>query len=189
MGIHEFPLDQAKLVASAIVQRSREDWKFVAAPTWDDVLDLQPGVFDDEIDLQAEVRQITPFLKHSLPPEFESLVDSTAYSFLSRHLSNSFGIWELPISPDSENLGSAMYPSASYFNHSCDPNVVKIRQGRTVLFVTSKDVKPEEELCISYGHTERLVLERRQVLRDWWGFTCNCSRCIHELETRDKNRQ
>jgi SET domain-containing protein len=75
-----------------------------------------------------------------------------------------------------------MYPSASYFNHSCDPNIAKVRQGRTVLFVTSKEVQAGDELCISYGHTERPVEERRRVLRDWWGFSCNCSRCISELE-------
>jgi hypothetical protein len=185
-AINEFPLDQAKLVASAIVQRSRGNEEPLDTPVWDDVLQLQPGVFDDEIDLPSEVKQITPFLKLYLPQEFVPLIESTAYPFLSRHISNSFGVWELPISPDSEHLGSAMYPSASYFNHSCDPNVTKVRQGRTVLFVTSKNVQPGEELCISYGHTERQVLERRQVLRDWWGFTCNCSRCSHELEfTRD----
>ena len=154
----------------------------VITSSWEEVLDLQAGVFDDEIDLPSEVKQITPFLKQNLPPDLACFVTSTVYPFLSRHLSNSFGIWELPISPDSENLGSAMYPSASYFNHSCDPNIAKVRQGRTVLFVTSKEVQAGEELCISYGHTERQVAERRQVLRDWWGFNCNCSRCISELE-------
>ena len=179
-NVESFPLDQAKLVASAIVQRSRYG-KSADSP-WEDVLDLQSGIFDDEIDLPSEIEQITPFLKQTLPVNLHYLVESTAYPFLSRHLSNSFGIWELPISPDSENLGSAMYPSASYFNHSCDPNVTKIRQGRKVLFITSRDVARDEELCISYGHTDRDLEERRQVLRDWWGFTCNCSRCRRELD-------
>ena len=156
----------------------------VITSSWEEVLDLQAGVFDDEIDLPSEAKQITPFLKQNLPPDLACFVTSTVYPFLSRHLSNSFGIWELPISPDSENLGSAMYPSASYFNHSCDPNIAKLRQGRTIVFVTSKEVQAGEELCISYGHTERQVEERRQVLRDWWGFNCNCSRCISELEKR-----
>jgi len=180
-NVEEFPLDQAKLVASAIVQRSR-DGESTDRPTWKDVLELQSGIFDDEIDLASEIKQITPFLKQTLPVDFHYLIESTAYPFLSRHLSNSFGIWELPLTPDSENLGSVMYPSASYFNHSCDPNVTKVRRGRRVLFVTSKYVEAGEELCISYGHTERELVERRQVLRDWWGFSCNCSRCRRELD-------
>jgi SET domain-containing protein len=145
------------------------------------VLALQIGVFDDKIDLNAEVKQIISFLIVSLPSELRRLVKSTAYPFLSRHLSNSFGIWELPITSESENLGSAMYPSASYFNHSCSPNVMKVRLGREIQFVTSREVHSGEELCISYGHTERAVEERRQVLQDCWGFDCNCNRCINEL--------
>jgi hypothetical protein len=174
------------LVAAAIVARSRGEGKFLNTPTWNDVLDLQAGVFDDEIDLPSEVNQITPFLKQHLPSDLRSLVESTAYAFLSRHLSNSFGIWEHPITPDSENLGSAMYPSASYFNHSCEPNITKVRRGRTVLFVTSRDVDAGEELCISYGHTERELIERRQLLRDWWGFNCICSRCNRESQNSVK---
>ena len=176
-----FPLDQAKLVAAAVVQRNRERSRPTDITSWSQVLNLQPGVFDEEIDLPAEVQQVIPFLMEHLPTDLRALVESTAYPFLSRHLSNSFGIWELPITPDSENLGSAMYPSASYFNHSCEPNVLKIRQGRTVQFVASRDVSKGEELCISYGHTEREVTERRQMLRDWWGFQCDCIRCKREL--------
>ena len=148
-------------------------------------MELQSGIVDSEIDLLSEVNQIIPFLEENLPSNLQTLVESTAYSFLSRHLSNSFGIWELPVTPDSEHLGSAMYPSASYFNHSCEPNIAKVRRGRVVSFVTSREIQPEEELCISYGHTERQVAERRQLLRDWWGFDCDCRKCIHELGTPD----
>lgn len=164
-----------------MVERSREKADLTHTPSWNDVLDLQQGGFDDEIDLPAEVKQITAFLTEHLPPELHSLVESTAYTFLSRHLSNSFGIWETPITPDSENLGSAMYPSASYFNHSCEPNVLKMRQGRTIRFVTSRDIHKGEELCISYGDTDREVGERRRMLKEWWGFDCDCIRCRREL--------
>lgn len=191
-----FPFDQAKLVASAIVARSREQpppdgraWvrqkprpKYM--PSWNDVLELQPGIFDDKIDLAAEVRQVGSFLSQVLPKDLQALIYPTAYPFLSRHLSNSFGIWELPIMAESENLGSAMYPSASYFNHSCDPNIMKVRLGREVIFVTSREVQSGEEMCISYGHTEKKVEERRSKLLDWWGFDCNCSRCDFELHDK-----
>jgi SET domain len=191
-----FPFDQAKLVASAVVARSREQPladgcvgvrrkpRPEYTPSWDDVLNLQPGIFDDKIDLAAEVRQVWSFLSKVLPKDLQHLIHPTAYPFLSRHLSNSFGIWELPIMAESENLGSAMYPSASYFNHSCDPNVMKVRLGREVIFVTSREVQSGEELCISYGHTEKEVEERRSKLLDWWGFNCNCSRCERELNDK-----
>jgi len=187
--VQGFPLDLAKLVTAAVVQRSRESGTSnltTSRGTWTNVLDLQ-GVYDDNIDLPSEVFQLSNVLEAILPFSLRHLVSSTAYPFLWRHLTNSFGIWELPISPDCENLGSAMYPSASYFNHSCDPNVAKLREGRVVRFVTSRDVQEGEELCISYGHTERKLEERKKDLKEWWGFDCHCSRCTREeqLQTID----
>jgi len=187
--VQRFPLDLAKLVTAAIVQRNRESETPNLNPTrgtWTNVLDLRAGVYDDNIDLPSEVFDLSNFLETTLPPSLRPLITSTIYPFLSRHLSNSFGIWELPISPDSENLGSAMYPSASYFNHSCDPNVEKVREGRVVRFVTSRDVQEGEELCISYGHTERELEERRKVLKEWWGFDCDCSRCTREQQSQNQ---
>ena len=155
--------------------------------TWTDVLDLQSGVATPEIDLPSEIEQILPFLKRHLPPDLAALAEMTAYPFLSRHLSNSFGIWEVPVGLDSESLGSAMYPSASYFNHACDSNVEKVRDGRSISFVTSRSIEEGEELCITYGFTERDVLERRRNLQEWWGFTCVCPRCLRELRDVEKD--
>ena len=165
----------------AIVRRTRELQGHAEIITWKDILDLQAGEISDELALPAEISQICPFLVENLPKEMKSLVESTTFPVLSRHLTNSFGIWELPISTESENLGSAIYPSASYFNHSCDPNVSKLRQGRTVHFIASRDILCGEEVCISYGQLGYGVEERRRTLRKWWGFHCDCNRCKQEL--------
>jgi hypothetical protein len=186
-SIDDFSLDLATLVASAIVERSREKDNRRSQPSsWADVLDLQSGVASPEIDLPAEIGHVIPFLKRFLPQNLVPLVESTAYPFLSRHLSNSFGIWEQPVGPDSENLGSAMYPSASYFNHACDSNVKKDRQGRSIAFVASRDIHEGEEICITYGDIDRDVMERRRNLKEWWGFTCTCPRCLRELQCLEK---
>jgi len=145
------------------------------------VLDLQVGDNAEELELPAALQQICHFLGEHLPAELKPLVESTARPLLSRHLTNSFGIWELPVGPDSENLGSAMYPSASYFNHSCEPNLIKLRQGRTVRFVACRDIQCDEELCISYGQGDSRVDVRNQELRKWWGFDCDCTRCKREI--------
>ena len=168
------------MVAAAIAQRCQESNRSQDTSTWNDVLVLDSRI-SDELDLSGEIKHIRPFLMECLPSEMLSLVDSTAYPLLSRHLNNSFGIWELPVGPESENLGTAMYPAASYFNHSCEPNVIKVRQGRTVRFVTCRDIKYGEELCISYGQLDQKIDERQLVLRQWWGFDCDCMRCKREL--------
>ncbi|KAI0704387.1 hypothetical protein BC835DRAFT_1525086 [Cytidiella melzeri] len=93
----------------------------------------------------------------------------------------SFGIWELPITQESEGLRFGIYPIPSLFNHNCSPNVCKERNGRRLHFVITRDVSAGDEMCISYGHVENLSFEqRRQELLDGWFFFCQCSRCLAE---------
>ncbi|KAH9840107.1 SET domain-containing protein [Rhodofomes roseus] len=99
---------------------------------------------------------------------------------------NSFGIWETPMTDESELMGFAVYPKPSFFNHHCSPNVTKIRKGRTLGFVTTRPIEAGEELCISYGHVEMMSLQERQrELREGWFFDCRCSRCVAEAETHN----
>ncbi|TBU30733.1 hypothetical protein BD311DRAFT_863953 [Dichomitus squalens] len=94
---------------------------------------------------------------------------------------NSFGVWEVPLMDESECLGFAVYPIASFFNHHCSPNVRKEREGRTLRFVTTRTVEEGEELCISYGHVEGMDwATRQQELLEGWYFSCRCSRCKSE---------
>ncbi|KAI5369444.1 Putative SET domain-containing protein [Septoria linicola] len=79
-----------------------------------------------------------------------------------------------------EYMGYGLYPSASYFNHSCDANVHKKRVGRSWEFRAVKDIMPGEECCITYlgGDEKDLDLAgRRKRLEDVWGFVCQCARC------------
>ncbi|KAI0372787.1 SET domain-containing protein [Pilatotrama ljubarskyi] len=94
---------------------------------------------------------------------------------------NSFGIWEVPLTEESECLGFAVYPLASFFNHHCAPNVGKERDGRALRLLTTRAVEAGEELCISYGHVDEMDWKtRRQELLEGWYFECRCSRCTRE---------
>lgn len=97
----------------------------------------------------------------------------------SREVHNSFGIRSLE-DGGSEFFGYGVWPSASYFNHSCRPNVGRRRVGRRWVFEAGGDVGEGQELCISYLNGEEEVLtaeERRARLRKTWGFECGCQRC------------
>ncbi|KAL9547652.1 hypothetical protein MBANPS3_006070 [Mucor bainieri] len=82
-------------------------------------------------------------------------------SIYFRERANSFGLWELGdsgvsladggVTDDLELLGWGIYPSAVYFNHSCDANVVKVREGRHMKFIARRMIEKGEEACISYG--------------------------------------
>lgn len=97
---------------------------------------------------------------------------------------NAFGIWEEQEVPENrEFLGYSVFPTASYFNHSCSPNITKSRVGRTMLFTLNKDVPQDEPLCIDYsGLLEQPVIKRRELLKQNWFFDCLCSRCVSELQ-------
>lgn len=91
-----------------------------------------------------------------------------------------------------EFLGWGVWPEASFFNHSCRPNVRKERKGRLWSFSVDLGqggdvVKEGEQLCITYlGGDERdiNVGERRERLLTQWGFRCQCDRCIEESGER-----
>lgn len=82
-----------------------------------------------------------------------------------------------------EYMGYGVYPCASYFNHSCKPNLNKRRVGRSWEFRTAGDIAAREECCISYlgGDEKDLgLVERRRRLQEVWGFVCGCRRCNEE---------
>jgi len=100
----------------------------------------------------------------------------------SRDLPNSFGIRSLDDAGD-EIFGFGVWPEASYWNHSCTPNVQKRRVGRAWEFWTGRAVEKGEELSITYlgGEEETLnVRERRERLEKTWGFVCGCRKCETE---------
>jgi hypothetical protein len=97
---------------------------------------------------------------------------------------NSFGIRSLDDGGD-EFFGFGVWPAASFFNHSCAPNLRKTRLGRTWQFWTDGEVEMDGELSISYlgGEEKDLgLLERRRRLMATWGFTCACEKCRNEEE-------
>ncbi|KAI8885848.1 SET domain-containing protein [Backusella circina FSU 941] len=113
-------------------------------------------------------------------------IDHTAFrDIYFRERSNSFGLWEKSndsedVTDDLELLGWGIYPSAVYFNHSCDANIIKKRQGRQMVFVTRSMIEKGQEACISYGNVDADLKTRRARLYENYNFVCQCTRCTHE---------
>ena len=80
----------------------------------------------------------------------------------------------------------AIYPHASYFNHSCSPNLAKWFQGSTLNLFALRDIEPGEELNITYVELDSSTDFRRKKLRDHYFFDCACARCrAYDEEHRD----
>lgn len=128
---------------------------------------------------------IYKFVRLVSPPCFLTFVTpSNIRGILGRSLTNAFGIWS-PITAENEEqefFGFGVYANASYFNHSCDPNIEKIRKGYKYQFLAARDISVGEELTISYGiRNSDDVVQRRNCLKEWF-FTCGCTRCAEESE-------
>jgi hypothetical protein len=70
----------------------------------------------------------------------------------------------------------------SFFNHSCDPNVIYYYLNGKMHFVAYKNVKVGEELCISYTEFSRTTdyIQRGKKLKNW-NFSCRCQKCKDEI--------
>lgn len=124
--------------------------------------------------------KIYKFVKITCTPELQPFITPlTVRSIIGRNLSNAFGLWSetQDSNEDKEFLGFAVYPSASFFNHSCEPNIKKIRVKNELKFVTLREIAPGEELCINYGNFQNEnVKERKKQLSEWF-FDCGCTKC------------
>ncbi|KAF9149975.1 hypothetical protein BG015_008200 [Linnemannia schmuckeri] len=111
-------------------------------------------------------------------------IDNTLFrTILYREVANSFGIRD----SSDELLGFAVFPRASFFNHSCRPNIQKKRRqssravrARQMEYWSTSVIQEGEECCISYGDISTDIGERRARLEDMYFFWCSCPRCLEE---------
>jgi hypothetical protein len=163
-------------------------------PTWDSLRSLVPTLSlyaspsSGHEHLASHIR-IYHSLLLSLPlPFLPYTTPTTVLTLLTRDAGNSFGIWEQdPLTPSLDRgqlIAYALYPSSSYFNHSCTPTLSKERKNDVWEFKLKEDVGEGEELCISYlgGGESEDRSARREKLSKGWGFECACARCVREGE-------
>lgn len=82
--------------------------------------------------------------------------------------------------PASQFLG--LWPLASFINHSCASNSVRLHVGDTLFLHASRPIEAGEEVTLAYVNTLLPKQMRQELLdKDLWDFKCSCSRC--ELET------
>ncbi|KAJ0166674.1 putative protein lysine methyltransferase SET6 [Colletotrichum tanaceti] len=130
-------------------------------------------------DLAAFTRTYLQLLAILPLPLLPFITPESLFLLSSRDSHNAFGIRSLE-DEGSELFGFGCWPAASYFNHSCDPNVEKKRVGRAWEFRAANAIVKGGELCITYlgGEERKLSREARMLtLKRNWGFECQCKRC------------
>ncbi|KAM0725205.1 SET and MYND domain-containing protein 4 [Formica fusca] len=76
-------------------------------------------------------------------------------------------------------IATAIYPSASMMNHSCDPNIINSFLDQTLVVKAIQDIKEGEEILHCYGVDFRRMskADRQESLESQYCFTCNCKAC------------
>jgi hypothetical protein len=77
-----------------------------------------------------------------------------------------------------ENPGILFY--GTRLNHSCEPNVRYQKEKNAMVFKTTRDIQPNEEIFDSYiNYMEPREFRQRELLRRY-GFECRCTKCNRE---------
>ncbi|KAK5193285.1 Histone-lysine N-methyltransferase set-6 [Exophiala xenobiotica] len=182
-SLHPDP-DTIWFLLDAVIQSVRQHDTDIVDVTADLAADPRAYINADDLNLHIEAYlSLLSILPDELLPHVQQ---SLLRAIQSRTTHNSFGLRSLDEGGElgtagSECFGFGVWPAASYWNHSCEPNLTKQRNGRMWKFWASRDIRAGEELCISYlGGDERDMdtAERREKLTRIWGFECQCARCL-----------
>lgn len=158
----------------------------------------QKTIFDldlsSEIDKKLLLATNSSLQRNSLPKELDSLMErhcSLMMSITSNKchkkflsdfmkqqmeilITNTFGLVE-----NEKEIGSGIFPFASYFNHSCNPNVARITVDGQLVFIVIKPIDKNHQLFVCYRddfhHTSQEV--RQEVLLKSYRFSCKCEAC------------
>ncbi|KAK9742762.1 hypothetical protein RND81_03G195900 [Saponaria officinalis] len=122
----------------------------------------------------------------SFPGELPDLSVEMIAGLLDKETNNSFNLME-PVRENGERgiRAYAIYPTVSFFNHSCMPNACRfeyldgsnIENNTDIVIRTMHDVPQGEEICLSYVRVNRNYIDRKKRLLDYFGFNCLCERC------------
>jgi SET domain-containing protein len=150
-------------------------------PSWPALIALKADAnpYPSAFNLRQHAYSYLQLLAISPPELLSSITSHVCRETMARDVHNSFAIRSLD-DEGSEFFGWGVWPEASYFNHSCSPNVTKRRIDRVWRFWAARDIAPDEQLFISYlGGDEKGLQdeERIQRLKEMWGFSCLCTRC------------
>ncbi|XP_041660665.1 N-lysine methyltransferase SMYD2-B [Cheilinus undulatus] len=115
------------------------------------------------------------FSKHLELPDHKDLL-----TLFSQVACNGFTIEDDELS----HLGTAVYPDVALINHSCLPSVIVTYNGTAAEIRAVKDMKPGDEVLISYIDLLYPTDDRNNRLRESYYFTCDCQEC--KSKSKDK---
>ncbi|XP_068580656.1 N-lysine methyltransferase SMYD2-like [Cebidichthys violaceus] len=117
------------------------------------------------------------FSKHLELPDHKDLL-----TLFSQVACNGFTVEDDELS----HMGTALYPDVALINHSCLPSVIVTYNGTSAEVRAVKNMKPGDEVLISYIDLLYPADDRNNRLRESYYFTCDCQDCKTKSKDKDK---
>lgn len=96
---------------------------------------------------------------------------------------NSFAIQNELSGGGNEVIGYGLFMDASNINHSCRSNAVRVFDGSTMEIRAWRDIDTNvEEVTLSYINCQEPREQRKQSLRQYYYFDCQCEWCATETD-------
>lgn len=96
---------------------------------------------------------------------------------------NSFALVE-----SEEEIGCGIFPFASYFNHSCAPNVSRKTVDGRLVFIVTRPIQRNQQLFVCYRRNflYHNLRERQGEILESYRFTCSCEACLQNYAKINK---
>lgn len=93
-------------------------------------------------------------------------------------ITNLFGLTDI----DGLEIGSAIFPLSSFFNHSCAPNLSRTVVENKLVFVVTRPIEKNHQLFVCYRDNffETTRDERRKQISKSYRFDCICEACSRD---------
>ncbi|XP_072217900.1 N-lysine methyltransferase SMYD2-like [Leuresthes tenuis] len=166
----------ARILAKKKIQKERcESEKMLL------IGEMQSHVEDEDNEkkegTEADISGLYRFFKHLEVPDHKDLL-----TLFSQVACNGFTIEDDELS----HLGTAVYPDVALINHSCLPSVIVTYNGTSAEVRAVQDMKPGDELLISYIDLLYPTDDRNNRLREYYYFTCECPECTNKSKDKAK---
>jgi len=149
----------------------------------------EPRRFSDFLSHEEDIRKSSKMMEH-VTRHYHSLEnylldDMPSFKefirFYGKVVINDFELRQFSGENENESLGMGVYLAPSIMDHSCTPNAEHEFNGKKMTVRSLKDLVEPDMSMVRIGYTDTGEMDgevRRDYLRRYFFFTCQCDRCL-----------
>ncbi|XP_043962527.1 N-lysine methyltransferase SMYD2-like [Gambusia affinis] len=173
------PSDTTRLVARILAKKKMMKERCVSEKMLL-IEELQSHLEDEDNEKRERTDTDIAALHRFYPKHLELPDHKDLLTLYSQVACNGFTIEDDELS----HIGTAVYPDVALINHSCLPSVIVTYNGTSAEVRAVQDMKPGDEVLISYIDLLYPTDDRNNRLRECYYFTCDCLEC--KTKSKDK---